>query len=141
MIIIHYSSWRLKLWILTNKIKVNEQLRLEQLILEEQESGAEGSSGNTSGSIFARYIDIMQATDIIQPTKLLGGVVDLQTLLVQKDIQTQAASFEYHIIYLIKKAYKVAEYTHSNATNMFRRTIRTSGRYFCRVFTNNQLNQ
>ncbi|WP_374696061.1 hypothetical protein [Spiroplasma endosymbiont of Polydrusus formosus] len=29
---------------------------------------------NTSWSIFARHIYIMQVTDIIQPTKLLGGV-------------------------------------------------------------------
>jgi hypothetical protein len=47
--------------------------------------------GNTSGSIFARYIDIMQATDIIQPTKLLGGV-DIANATSPKG-HTTAASF------------------------------------------------
>ncbi|AXF96962.1 PBSX family phage terminase large subunit [Spiroplasma phoeniceum] len=88
-IIIHYSSWRLNYELPQDK--VNEQLRLEQLDIERARVWSWGLPGNTSGSIFARYIDIMQATDIIQPTKLLGGV-DIANATSPKG-HTTAASF------------------------------------------------
>ncbi|PQM30158.1 hypothetical protein SMSRO_SF026300 [Spiroplasma poulsonii] len=66
---------------------------------------------------FARYIDIMQATDIIQPTKLLGGV-DLANSTSPKGHTTAASFWIYNSF--DKKAYKVAEYTHSNATQQFK---------------------
>ncbi|MBW3059372.1 MAG: hypothetical protein CXB60_10215 [Spiroplasma poulsonii] len=100
-IIIHYSSWRLNYELPQDK--VNEQLRLEQLDIERARVWSWGLPGNTSGSIFARYLDIMQATDIIQPTKLLGGV-DLANSTSPKGIQQQRV-FEY-IIHLIKKPIK-----------------------------------
>jgi hypothetical protein len=71
-IIIHYYNWRLNYKL--PKDKVNEQLKLEQLDIERARVWSLGLSDNTNGSIFARYINIMQATDIIQLTKLLGGV-------------------------------------------------------------------
>ncbi|RUP70438.1 hypothetical protein D6D54_09610, partial [Spiroplasma poulsonii] len=84
-----YSSWRLNYELPQDK--VNEQLRLEQLDIERARVWSWGLPGNTSGSIFARYLDIMQATDIIQPTKLLGGV-DLANSTSPKG-HTTAASF------------------------------------------------
>ncbi|UZQ31223.1 MAG: hypothetical protein OHM56_07210 [Spiroplasma phoeniceum] len=114
-IIIHYSSWRLNYELPQDK--VNEQLRLEQLDIERARVWSWGLPGNTSGSIFARYIDIMQATDIIQPTKLLGGV-DLANSTSPKGHTTAASFWIYNSF--DKKAYKVAEYTHSNATQQFK---------------------
>ncbi|WP_338966316.1 MULTISPECIES: PBSX family phage terminase large subunit [unclassified Spiroplasma] len=114
-IIIHYSSWRLNYELPQNK--VNEQLRLEQLDIERARVWSWGLPGNTSGSIFARYIDIMQATDIIQPTKLLGGV-DLANSTSPKGHTTAASFWIYNSF--DKKAYKVAEYAHSNATQQFK---------------------
>ncbi len=114
-IIIHYSSWRLNYELPQDK--VNEQLRLEQLDIERARVWSWGLPGNTSGSIFARYIDIMQATDIIQPTKLLGGV-DIANATSPKGHTTAASFWIYNSF--DKKAYKVAEYTHSNATQQFK---------------------
>ncbi len=76
---------------------------------------------NNGGSIFALYIDIMQSTDIIQPTKLLGGVV-LANSTSPKG-QTTAASFWIYNSF-DKKAYKLAEYTHSNATQQFKGSLK-----------------
>ncbi len=88
-IIINYSSWILNYELPQDK--VNEQLWLEQLDIERVRVLSWGLPVNTSGSIFARYIDIMQATNIIQPTKLLGGV-DLANSTINKGYTT-ASSF------------------------------------------------
>ncbi|WP_253301019.1 hypothetical protein [Spiroplasma endosymbiont of Phyllotreta cruciferae] len=84
--------------------KVNEQLRLEQLDIERARVWSWGLPGNTSGSIFARYIDIMQATDIIQPTKLLGGV-DLANSTSPKGTYNSSEFWLYNS--LIKKHIKL----------------------------------
>lgn len=133
-IIIHYSSWRLNN--LLPQDQVNEQLRLEQLDIERARVWSWGLPGNTSGSIFARYIDIMQATDIIQPTKLLGGV-DLANSTSPKGHTTAASFWIYNSF--DKKAYKVAEYTHSNATQQFKGPLEQVKDIL--EFYNNQLNQ
>ncbi|WP_425380105.1 PBSX family phage terminase large subunit [Spiroplasma endosymbiont of Stenodema calcarata] len=133
-IIIHYSSWRLNYELPQDK--VNEQLRLEQLDIERARVWSWGLPGNTSGSIFARYIDIMQATDIIQPTKLLGGV-DIANATSPKGHTTAASFWIYNSF--DKKAYKVAEYTHSNATQQFKTELEQVKDIL--EFYNNQLNQ
>ncbi|MBW3059230.1 PBSX family phage terminase large subunit [Spiroplasma poulsonii] len=131
---VYYSSWRLNYELPQDKI--NEQLRLEQLDIERARVWSWGLPGNTSGSIFARYIDIMQATDIIQPTKLLGGV-DLANSTSPKGHTTAASFWIYNSF--DKKAYKVAEYTHSNATQQFKGPLEQVKDIL--EFYNNQLNQ
>lgn len=133
-IIIHYSSWRMNKYL--DQAQCNELLRLEQLDPERARVWSWGLPGNTSGSIFARYIDIMQATDIIQPTKLLGGV-DIANATSPKG-HTTAASF-WLFNNTSKKAYKVAEYTHSNATQQFKTELEQVNDIL--DFYNNQLNK
>ncbi|WP_374696263.1 hypothetical protein [Spiroplasma endosymbiont of Polydrusus formosus] len=116
-IIINNSSWRLNYELPQNKI--NEQLRSQQLDIERAKAWSWGlPETNTSWSIFARHIYIMKVTDIIQPTKLLGGV-DITNATNQKYILLLLLVFDY-IIKFYKKAYKIAEYTHSNATQQFK---------------------
>ncbi len=59
----------------------------------------------------------MQATDIIQPTKLLGGV-DIANATIPKGHTTAASFWLYNSF--DKKAYKVVEYTHPNSTQQFK---------------------
>ncbi|APE74755.1 PBSX family phage terminase large subunit [Spiroplasma citri] len=133
-IIIHYTNWRLNSFL--PKEEENKILRLEQLDPERARVWSWGLPGNTSGSIFARYLDIMQATDIIQPTKLLGGV-DLANSTSPKGHTTAASFWLYNSF--DKKAYKVAEYTHSNATQQFKGPLEQVKDIL--EFYNNQLNQ
>ncbi len=96
-----------------------------------------GLPGNTSGSIFAIYIDIMQATDIIlQPNKLLGDVGIANA--TSPNGHTTTASFWIYNSF-DKKAYKVTEYTHSNATQQFKTELEQVKDIL--KFYNNQLNQ
>ncbi|UZQ30339.1 MAG: hypothetical protein OHM56_02020 [Spiroplasma phoeniceum] len=78
----------------------------------------------------------MQATDIIQPTKLLGGV-DLANSTSPKGNTTAASFWIYNSF--DKKAYKVAEYTHSNANQQFKGPLEQVKNIL--EFYNNQLNQ
>ncbi|PQM29751.1 PBSX family phage terminase large subunit [Spiroplasma poulsonii] len=78
----------------------------------------------------------MQATDIIQPTKLLGGV-DLANSTSPKGHTTASSFWIYNSF--DKKAYKVAEYTHSNATQQFKGPLEQVKDIL--EFYNNQLNQ
>ncbi|QED24875.1 PBSX family phage terminase large subunit [Spiroplasma citri] len=133
-IIIHYTNWRLNSFL--PKEEENKILRLEQLDTERARVWSWGLPGNTSGSIFARYIDIMQATDIIQPTKLLGGV-DIANATSPKGHTTAASFWLYNSF--DKKAYKVAEYTHSNATQQFKTELEQVKDIL--EFYNNQLNK
>lgn len=133
-IIIHYTNWRLN--DLLPQEEKNKIERLEQLDIERARVWSWGLPGNTSGSIFARYIDIMQAKDIIQPTKLLGGV-DIANATSPKGHTTAASFWIYNSF--DKKAYKVAEYTHSNATQQFKTELEQVKDIL--EFYNNQLNK